>query len=102
VHGNSLIYTHFEGSFNHLVEAYVLETEYCMVFSDRIKEQVGHQQMDSQKLITDVLQNQFRYFHLNKQMQQLILWEICADSPLMKSIHQVRESAGQKLLELTS
>ena len=96
-----MIYAHFEGSFNRLVEEYILETDYWMVFSDRVNELIDHQQSDSQKLITDILQNQFRYFHLNKQMQKLILWEICTDTPLMKSIHQVRENAGQKIMELT-
>ena len=34
-------------------------------------------------------------------MQRLILWELTANSPLMKSIHNARESMGQKLFETT-
>ena len=97
-----LIYDYFEQDFNRLIEAYILETDYWMMFADKVKELTDrHALTDQQKLITDILQNQFRYFHLDKQLQQLILWEITAKSPLMRSIHNVRESLGQQLFELT-
>jgi len=55
----------------------------------------------SKELITSVLQNQFKYFLAEKDMQRVILWELTTNSPLMKSIHNARESMGQKFLELT-
>jgi AcrR family transcriptional regulator len=97
-----LIYDYFERDFDNLIEAYILETDYWMAFADRVQELVDtHAYSDNQKLITDILQNQFRYFYLDKQMQKLILWEISTNSPLMRSIHNARESMGQRLFELT-
>lgn len=97
-----LIYDYFERDFNNLVEAYIVETDYWMAFADRVQQLVDdHAYTDNQKLITDILQNQFRYFYLDKQMQKLILWEVSTNSPLMRSIHNARESMGQKLFELT-
>jgi AcrR family transcriptional regulator len=97
-----LIYDYFGGNFNNLIEAYILETDYWMMFADRVKELTQQQGFtDQQKLITDILQNQFRYFYLDRQLQQLILWEISANSPLMRSIHNVREVMGEQLFELT-
>lgn len=95
-----LIYRYFKNDFNNLLEEYVLETDYWMSFADDVQKLID-QQSSTQKLITDLLQNQFRYFYLNKQMQKLILWEVSTDSPLMRSIHNARESTGEKLLELT-
>jgi len=96
-----LIYRYFQ-TFEGLIEAYVVETDYWMVFAEKVQEMLDEKNAsDSQKLVTDILQNQFRYFYMDKQMQKLITWEICSASPLMKSIHTARENAGQKILALT-
>jgi AcrR family transcriptional regulator len=97
-----LIYDYFKGNFNNLIEAYILETDYWMMFEDKVKELTErHEFSDHQKLITDILQNQFRYFYQDKEFQQLILWELTTKSPMMRSIHNARESMGQQLFELT-
>jgi len=96
-----LIYRYFQ-TFEGLIEAYVVETDYWMVFAEKVQELIDNKNAsDSQKLVVDILQNQFRYFYSDTQMQKLITWEICSASPLMKSIHNVRESAGQKVLAIT-
>jgi len=96
-----LIYRYFT-SFEELVETYVLETDYWMVFSENVQQLIEvTYAADSQKLVTDLLQNQFRYFYNEKQMQKLITWEISSNSDLMRSIHNVRETMGQKVLEFT-
>jgi AcrR family transcriptional regulator len=96
-----LIYRYF-GGLNFLIEAYIVEKDYWMIFSDKMKEVISQNDFpNSEKLITAVLQNQFKFFFSEKDMQRLILWELSADSPLMQSIHNARESMGQKFLELT-
>lgn len=96
-----LIYRYFT-SFEELVEMYIVETDYWMAFADKVQGLIdGKKPADSQKLVTDILQNQFRYFYADTQMQKLITWEISANSSLMKSIHHARESTGQKVLEFT-
>jgi len=96
-----LIYRYF-GSLNYLVEAYILENDYWMVFSDKMKEMLaGKHFSGSEQLITEVLQNQFSYFASQKETQRLILWELSVNSPLMRSIHNVRENLGQEFLDLS-
>ena len=96
-----LIYRYF-GSLNYLVEAYILENDYWMVFSDQMKQMLSNKEFgDSEDLIIEVLQNQFKFFSSQKEMQRLILWELSVKSPLMRSIHNTRESMGQEFLELT-
>lgn len=90
------------GGMNGLIEAYVVENDYWLSFSDHINDLLkSNIYPGSKELITSVLQNQFSYFFSEKDMQRLILWELTTNSPLMKSIHNARESMGQKLLELT-
>jgi len=90
------------GGLNSLIEAYVVENDYWMLFADHINDIIkSHSYPGSKELITSILQNQFSYFVTEKDMQRLILWELTANSPLMKSIHNARESMGQKFLELT-
>lgn len=96
-----LIYRYF-GSLNYLVEAYILENDYWMVFSDQMKQALADKQFPgTEQLITEILQNQFRYFASQKEMQRLILWELSVDSPLMRSIHNTRESLGEEFLDIT-
>lgn len=96
-----MIYRYF-GNVNYLIEAYVIENDYWMKFSDKVREMIDQNSYSgSQPLITDILQNQFKFFFSEPEMQALILWEISGDSPLMRSIHNARESMGQKFLELT-
>ena len=96
-----LIYRYF-GNVNYLIEAYVIENDYWMAFSDKVREMIDQNSYsNSQPLITDILQNQFKFFFSELEMQSLILWEISEESPLMRSIHNARESMGQKFLELT-
>jgi AcrR family transcriptional regulator len=90
------------GGLNQLIEAYVVENDYWLLFTEHINDLLKSDNYPgSKELITSVLQNQFKYFLAEKDMQRLILWELTTHSPLMKSIHNARESMGQKFLELT-
>ncbi|MDO3627531.1 TetR/AcrR family transcriptional regulator [Mucilaginibacter sp. BT774] len=95
-----LIYRYF-GSLDYLVEAYILENDYWMVFRDQMKEMLLNKEFaGSEDMIIEILQNQFKFFSSQKDMQRLILWELSVKSPLMRSIHNTRESMGQEFLEL--
>ncbi len=96
-----LIYRYF-GSLNYLVEVYILENDYWMIFADKMKQMLTEKQFSgSEDLITEILQNQFRFFVSQKEMQRLILWELSMDNPLMRSIHNTRESLGQEFLNMS-
>jgi AcrR family transcriptional regulator len=97
----SLIYQYFGKNINDLIETYILQKDYWMRFAGKINAEVGqHTHESSKELIIDILQNQWRYFSADAEMQQLILWELSGDSDLMRSIHNTREINGQSVLEL--
>lgn len=96
-----LIYRYF-GTFERLVEAYVVETDYWMRFADNLNEIKVPENLEGlKKLLGHILKNQFLYFYEDKEMQQLIMWELATKSDLMRSIHQTREMMGQQILEIT-
>lgn len=96
-----LIYRYF-GSFERLIEAYVVETDYWMQFAGHMRQLSTPRDIESTKqLITEILKNQFLYFHRDREMQELIIWELSSNSDLMRSIHRTRETMGQQLFEMT-
>ncbi|OKS89649.1 TetR/AcrR family transcriptional regulator [Mucilaginibacter polytrichastri] len=95
------VYRYFEGGLNGLIEAYVTEHDYWMAFKDvlnEVAEENGGKNVRG--LIVAILQNQFRYFYSEKDMQRLILLEITEDNQMMRSIHNAREAQGQRFLAL--
>lgn len=95
-----LIYRYF-GSLNRLIEEYVVEKDYWLLASEELSSKVATQNCDLQESIINILENQLDYFYREKEMQQLILWEISDKSELMKSIARSREHFGEKFLSLT-
>ena len=95
-----LIYRYF-GSPENLIEAYVVEKDYWMVFSEKLKDQAAEEKVDLQETISNILEQQFDFFFSEVEMQQLILWEISGESKLMKSIAVVREDLAAEFLRLT-
>jgi hypothetical protein len=51
-----------------------------------------------QHLFTELMQENFRYFRNNVEMQKIILWQISEHTPLMRRISEEREAEGAKLL----
>lgn len=94
-----LIYRYF-GSTDRLIEDYVVEKDFWMLSSDKLDNQAAEEDTDLQATISGILENQFDFFFSEKEMQQLIIWEICG-SKLMKGISVAREHLGDKFLRLT-
>ncbi|WP_377161459.1 TetR/AcrR family transcriptional regulator [Mucilaginibacter terrae] len=94
-----LIYQYFK-TLDSLIETYIIENDYWMNVSEHIGTFLENDESDLKKLIIELLQNQFKYFVSREEIQRLIAWEISTKSPLMRSIHNVRESTGQKFFEL--
>jgi AcrR family transcriptional regulator len=96
-----LIYRYFQ-TVDNLIEAYVIEKDYWMTFSDQMSVLVsGFAGKPSQPLVTGILKDQFKFFFEQREMQSLILWELSMKSKMMHSIHNAREAMGQKAFELT-
>jgi AcrR family transcriptional regulator len=96
-----LIYRYF-GNMNNLTEAYIVENDYWMLFAENLKKMSKDlDASNAQQFITEILQQLFKYFSKEPKMQSLILMELNGSSHIMKSIHNVRESIGQDILEKT-
>jgi AcrR family transcriptional regulator len=94
--------TRYFGGLNGLIETYIMEKDYWMIFAEQLKAAIKEFNETSPKpLITSILVDQFNSFYKNVDMQNLILWELTSSSKLMRSIHNTREMLGQELLELT-
>ncbi|WP_179414659.1 TetR/AcrR family transcriptional regulator [Mucilaginibacter sp. E4BP6] len=96
-----LIYRYFGKDINNLIEAYVVQKDYWLKFAEHINAEVKKNYHDSSKdLVIDILMNHWRYFSVETEMQQLILWELSGKSDLMRSIHNTRELMAQPIIEL--
>jgi AcrR family transcriptional regulator len=96
-----LVYRYF-GNMNNLTEAYISENDYWVLFADQLKILCNTLDDTNSKLvITSVLQELFKFFLQEKEMQDLILMELSGTNPMMNSIHNFRESIGQSFLEGT-
>ena len=97
----SLIYQYFGRDVKRLIEAYIVQKDYWLKFFEKINDEVSKSNHETGKdLIIDVLQKQLQYFSDDREMQELILWELSGDSELMRSIHNTRELMAEKILEM--
>lgn len=96
-----LIYRYFL-NVNSLIEAYVIQKDFWMLSSEALRNKaVVKKGMNLEKTIATILEDQFHFFQGEEEMQQLILWELSGESPLMNSISNVREDIGEKFFRTT-
>ncbi|AMR32357.1 hypothetical protein A0256_13465 [Mucilaginibacter sp. PAMC 26640] len=96
-----LVYRYF-GSLDNLIEAYVTENDYWMLFASQLKALSGEvDSADGRRLIAEILQQLFKFFLEEPESQELILMELTGTNPLMRSIHNARESIGQEFFNRT-
>ncbi len=94
-----LVYRYF-GNLDNLTETYVTENDYWLLFTDHFKTLLNDFTGDNCRIITSrILQDLFKFFLNKPEMQNLILMEISGSSKFMHSIHNARESMGQKFFE---
>ena len=84
----TLIYRYFGKDVKTVIEAYIVQKDYWLKFFEKINNEVVNKNHENGiDLIINVLQNQWRYFSSDKEMQQLILWELSGDSNLWLRKH---------------
>lgn len=95
-----LIYRYF-GTFDKLIEAYILENDYWMNLSRKMENviQCKSDPRDMKEVIVSLLEGQFTYFLEHPAMQDIILWEITEHADLLNSISNVREIIGHVIFE---
>ncbi|MFB9843932.1 TetR/AcrR family transcriptional regulator [Mucilaginibacter ginsenosidivorans] len=95
-----LIYRYFD-SLNNLLKAYISGKDYWQPLLTELSVAAIEKPPDMLQLFVTLLQDQFRFFYEEKEMQKFILWQISELNVLMRSISENRESEGAKLLNLT-
>jgi len=96
-----LIYRYFR-NLDGLIEAYIVQHDYWVSFAEHFKELLASdEEPDTAVLITKILQDQFRYFLKEENMQYLVLMELTQNIEILQSIHHVREWIGQQIFERT-
>ena len=96
-HVQTTVVNRYFGSFDKLIEAYVLEKDYC---KDSSLVHVNHTSADLEADINGILEHEFDVFFNEPEMQQLIIGELCG-CKAMKNISIAREKVSKKILKQT-
>jgi AcrR family transcriptional regulator len=95
------IVNHHFGSLANLKRAYIRQKDYWPPFFERFRLPSSPGALQIRGLFTELMQENFRYFRNNLEMQKIILWQISEQNPLMRRISEERELEGAKLLGMT-
>jgi len=96
-----LIYRYFDG-LNNLLRTYIGGKDYWMPLLEQLNTARLETEDELLRLFVGLLQEQFRFFYAEPEMQKFILWQISEVNTLMRSISEKREEEGAKLLALTN
>lgn len=95
----NLVRYYFDSLVN-LQKAYIMEKDYWPPFFERFQPGKGAGREEIKTLFMELMQENYRFFNANREMQKIILWQISEENPLMRSISEAREREGEKLLGL--
>jgi len=94
-----MIYEYF-GNLNGLLKVYIRRKDYWLPFFENLELPDNPSNEDLKVLFITILQEQFRYFSQEKEMQKIVLWQISEYNPLMRAISEAREADGVRLLDM--
>ncbi len=91
-----MIYDYF-GGLKNLLKAYIHQKDYWLPYFENL---ALPEESELKDVLIKTLQEQFRYFKNEPEMQKIILWQISEANPLMRAVSESREAEGIKLLAL--
>ncbi len=94
-----MVYRYF-GGLNGLLKAYIEKMDGWLPYFESLDLPASPTTEELKACLIKMLQDQFLYFHREKEMQQLVLWQISEYEALMRAACQAREREGQRLLAL--
>jgi len=94
-----MVYSYF-GNQNGLLKAYINRKDSWLAYFESLELPENPTTEELKACFIKMLQDQFRYFHQDQEMQKLVLWQISEYNPLMRATCEARERAGVRLLEL--
>jgi len=84
-----------------LQRAYISEKDYWMPFFERFVLTDSSGILEVQEIFIALMQENFKFFHGNPEMQNIILWQISEANALVSEISNEREDHGEKLFQFT-
>lgn len=92
---------YYYNSLANLQKLYIREKDYWHPFFERFRLDGDVKEEEVRTLFVELMQENFKFFWDNPEMQRIILWQISEQNPLMRSISEAREIEGAKLLAKT-
>lgn len=92
------IVNHHFGNLANLKRTYIRQKDYWPPFFERFRLPASPTAFQVRAMFSELMQENFRYFRNNVEMQKIILWQISEQTPLMRRISEEREQEGAKLL----
>lgn len=95
-----MVYRYF-GGLNGLLKAYIESKDSWLPYFEKLNLPAQPTMEELKRCFIQLLQDQFRFFYHNREMQKLILWQISGYEALMRGACEAREREGARLLQLT-
>lgn len=94
-----MVYRYF-GGLNGLLKVYIENTDVWLPYFRSLELPDSPTIEELKRCFIQMLQDQFRFFRGNQEMQKLILWQISAYNAHMRTACEAREQEGIRLLQL--
>ncbi|RYD93351.1 MAG: TetR/AcrR family transcriptional regulator [Sphingobacteriales bacterium] len=94
-----MVYEYF-GSFTGLLKAYITRKDSWVPYFEALALPENPTTEELKDCFIKVLQDQFCYFHREKEMQRLVQWQLSEYNPLMRAACEARERDGIRLLNM--
>ncbi|WP_158994010.1 TetR/AcrR family transcriptional regulator [Mucilaginibacter sp. L196] len=94
-----MVYEYF-ANFNGLLKAYIAGKDSWVAYFESLELPEKPTTAELKNCFIKMLQDQFRYFHQDAEMQKLVHWQVSEYNPLMRATCENREREGVRLLEL--
>ncbi|WP_031530890.1 TetR/AcrR family transcriptional regulator [Dyadobacter crusticola] len=97
----TLIYRYF-GNVEELFKAYLSEKDFWVSMEDQVEELLEANRHDfGKELAKKTLEAQISYFIQNKEMQEIMRWQITEPNQIARTLADSRELLGEELLSLS-
>jgi AcrR family transcriptional regulator len=85
---------------NDLLKYFIKEWDYWPAFFKRFNLSEHPDEAEIRRLFIELMQDNLKKFKETPEMQRIILWQISAINPMLRSVSDARELDGAKLLSL--
>ncbi|WP_316747124.1 TetR/AcrR family transcriptional regulator [Pedobacter gandavensis] len=90
------------GTVDKLIETYIKGKDYYLAYEDQAEKLVKqYTNGDANELMKTLLLGQLDNFSINKEQQNILMWHLSEDNPLLSDISAKRERIGSIFLKLT-